>query len=401
MRILHVTPYYEDTWAYGGIPRAVAATARALARRGHDVTVCTTDVYLPDARLATPGKGAARTGGVEVRVFPNLSNKAAYHLQLFAPLGLNGYLRSHAGDFDVAHLHGCRHLPGVLAARHLRRARVPYVLTPHGTAPHIERRRVAKWLFDAIIGNGVVAGAARVIAVSTGERNQLVEMGISPHNTYVIPNPVDLAEFGETERGAFRRRLGLGPDVPIILFLGKLTPRKRLDVLVQAFAALAWPDARLVIAGNDMGYGRTLRADLQHFGVADRTIVTGLLCGADRLAALRDADVVAYPSEHEVFGLVAVESLLCGTPVVVADDSGCGEVVGGIGGGLLVEPGNADELRDALGRMLADRATWRERAAAARLKARQYGSDQVCLAIEAIYHSLAAGRVDDWDRAVV
>ena len=75
-----------------------------------------------------------RTGdAVEVRVFPNLSNRLAYHLQLFLPFGLNKYLSDQAGSFDVAHLHACRNIPGAIAAYHLHRAGVPYVLAPNGT----------------------------------------------------------------------------------------------------------------------------------------------------------------------------------------------------------------------------------------------------------------------------
>ena len=98
--------------------------------------------------------------------------------------------------------------------------------------------------------------------------------------------------------------------------------------------------------------------------------------------------MVAYPSEGEVFGLVAVEALLCGTPVVVSNDSGCGEVIRGVGGGLLVEPGNARELSDALARVLARPVAWREQAEDARLRVRQYASHEVSIAIEAVYRDV-------------
>jgi glycosyltransferase involved in cell wall biosynthesis len=392
MRILQVTPYYEDAWAYGGIPRAVAATARTLAARGHAVTVCTTDACLPNARLPRQ-QTSDRHGHVDVRVFRNLSNAAAYHLQFFMPMGLDRYLRRHAGLFDVAHLHGCHHIPGAVAARHLRRAGVPYVLTTHGTAPYIERRKLAKRVFDATIGRGVLAGAARVIAVSNAEKKQLLRCGIGPAPIDVVPNPLDIAEFLHTFPGTFRRRLGIDARVPIVLFLGKLTPRKRLDVLVEAFASLGRPDAHLVVAGNDMGYGRRLRRLIERFGIGNRTHVTGLLSGPERLCALADADVVAYPSEDEVFGLVAVEALLCGTPVVVADDSGCGEVISQNGGGMLVPPGNVPALTGALQDMLGDIDRWRHAAREARVQVRRYSSEHVCTAIEEVY-ARATARMD-------
>ena len=98
LRILHVTPYFSDAWAYGGIPRVASALARGLAERGHDVTVCATDAFTAEARLANAARTARfrphalfRTShGVTVRVFPNLSNRLAYQ-QLFAPIGLGAF----------------------------------------------------------------------------------------------------------------------------------------------------------------------------------------------------------------------------------------------------------------------------------------------------------------------
>src|SRR4051812_17180959 len=82
LRVLHVTPYFNEAWGYGGIPRLAHSLARGLSRRGHHVTVCTTDAGDASARLDAPP--CARTAdGVEVRTFANASNRLAYHWQLF------------------------------------------------------------------------------------------------------------------------------------------------------------------------------------------------------------------------------------------------------------------------------------------------------------------------------
>ena len=388
MRILHVTPYSADAWAYGGIPRLAHSLTRGLARRGHHVTVCTTDACDDTTRVPS---GDRQVDGVEWRVFPNLSNRLAYHLQLFLPHGLGNYLRRHAGTFDVAHLHACRNLPGALAAHHLRRTGVPYVLAPNGTAPRIERRLLAKQAFDVLAGRRILAGAARVLAVSDAERRQLATLGVAGRAIRVIPNPVDLDEFtSPVTPGAFRRRFAL-PSGPLVLFLGKLTPRKRLDVLARGFARLRRSDASLVIAGNDMGAGVAARSLVRTLGLERRTFFTGLLRAEQRLEALADADVLVYPSQHEIFGLVPLEALLSGTPVIVADDSGCGEVVRSIGGGQVVPLGDAETLARAIDRVLEAPPAWRAAAidAAARVRA-AYGDDVVCSQIEQLYGELVA-----------
>jgi len=319
LRILHVVPYYEQAWAYGGIPRLATTMTRALARRGHQVTVCTTDARDSRTRAASPTQNAH---GIDVRVFPNLSNAIAYHLQFFTPIGLRRYLRRSAAAFDVAHLHACHNLPGIVAAAELRRAGVPYVVSPNGTAPPLERRIRAKQLFALTAGRSLLPDAARIVAVSQAEAIQLRDMGIDETAIAVIPNPVDETEFNRPVDGpAFRQRLDLG-NARVILFLGKLTPRKGVEDLVRAFASMGDARSRLIVAGNDMGAGASVSSLIRQLALETRVIMPGLLTGSDRLEALAAADVVVYPSRDEIFGLVPLEALLAGTPVVVAGDSG-------------------------------------------------------------------------------
>jgi glycosyltransferase involved in cell wall biosynthesis len=411
LRILHVAPYCGDAWAYGGIPRLARTMTVGLARQGHHVTFVTTDacdattrLTAPEGRSSSRGSGSPRSGwsntvdGVHLRVFPNLSNRAAYHLQFFTPVGLSGYMQHHASAFDIAHLHACRNLPGVIASHYLTQSGVPYVLAPNGTAPLVERRQAAKRVFDRLFGHRVLNRARRLVAVSEAERRQLASLGVSDDRIHLIPNPVDLDEFATPiARGRFREKVAPGAG-PIVLFLGKLTPRKRAGDLVRAFAKLEErpgdsPGARvdnraatLVIAGNDMGAGASVRALVNSLGLDARTRFTGLLRGAARLEALADADVVVYPSDHEIFGLVAMESLLAGTPVVVADDSGCAEIVREVGGGITVPVGDVDRMADAMRRVLADPAGWRARAVAGAERVRErFGPDRVCGALSDLY----------------
>jgi len=385
LRILHVVPYFEHAWAYGGIPRVVTTLAYGLARRGHAITVCTTDACDATSRARGPHTPHSGPGGVDVRRFPNLSNRLAFRWQAFVPLGLTRAVQRLLPDIDVAHLHACRNLPVASAARVLSRAGLPYVVSPHGTAPIFERRHLAKRCFDLTAGRGYLEGAARVIVVSDAERRQLQELGVSDARLSVLPNPVDETEFTPPPTGdRFRavHRLDAGP---IVLLLAKLTPRKGADVLLRAFAQLQHSTAQLVIAGSDMQSGLAPDA----LARVPRARHVGLLTGRDRLDALAAADVVVYPSRDEVFGLVPIEALLAGSPVIVCSDSGGGRIIGTLGGGHIVPPGDHESLRGAIESMLNAGTLWRQRARSAALRARsRFGADVVCERLDRLYRDV-------------
>ena len=104
------------------------------------------------------------------------------------------------------------------------------------------------------------------------------------------------------------------------------------------------------------------------------------------MEALTDADVVVYPSAHEVFGLVPLESLMCGTPVIVADDCGCGEIIRETGGGDVTPVGDGGQLAAALGGMLDNLDMWRVRARAAGSAIPvMYGATTVTATLESVY----------------
>ena len=374
LHILHVVPYYEQAWAYGGIPRLATTMTHALARRGHHVTVYTTDVRDAGTRATSATAPHQR---VEVRMFPNVSNTLAYHLQFFTPIGLRARLKATASTFDIAHLHACHNLPGVIAAAELSRAGVPYVVSPNGTARPIERRVAAKRLFAMTLGRRMLAEAARVVAVSRAEAAQLGTLGVDTKSIAFIPNPIDEQEFERIPDGAqFRATLGVGRR-PLLLFLGKLTPRKGVDHLVRAFSALDRSDAVLVVAGHDMGAGPAVDALVRRLNLERRVFRPGLLTGPDRLDALAAANVVAYPSRDEVFGLVPLEALLCGTPVVVCD-------------------GHPRALSEAMASILMSERLWRRRAVAAGTVARRlFGAGIVCGQLESLYASVLAESVND------
>lgn len=397
MHVLQVSPYFPPTWAYGGIPRIVDGLSRALVRRGLQVSVLTTDALDADARAPVPPRRDHE--GVQVFTLRNLSNRLAWREQLFLPLGGRAALRA-LESVELVHLHGHRHLLNNLAVGHARRLGLPWVLTANGTLHRHERRVGAKWLWDRLIAGEIPQGAARCVAVSASDAARHQQAGIPPERIVRIPNGLDLGEFQALPpRGTFRARHGLGQR-PLVAYLGQLSPRKGVEHLVEAFADGAMGEAVLVVAGaprEAAGAASTAAGTAAGGAAAGDTggavRFCGLLRGEERLELLADADVLVYPSTAEVFGLVPFEGLLCGAPVVVGDDCGCGELIAEAGAGLLVRHGDVAGLRARIRTLLADRVAARAMVARGRRYIGEHLDFQrVAARHEALYAEVLAER---------
>ncbi len=248
LRVLHVTPYFAPAFAYGGPPRSILGLCRGLDRAGVLVQVFTTTANGP-ATLPASSSAGDRHAGVAVRYFPR-----AFPRRLFGATGLAPTLEAQIEQYDLVHTHGLWHWPGWTAAHHARRRLIPYVISPRGMldagsiAHHTWRKRVAYWMRE----RHLLEAAALLHATSEAEATTLARR-VPSVPVAMLPNGVDTPADGELARGRFRHRLGLAADAPLIVFLGRLHPIKRLDLLAAAFAGVRARHraARLVIAGPD------------------------------------------------------------------------------------------------------------------------------------------------------
>jgi glycosyltransferase involved in cell wall biosynthesis len=260
-------------------------------------------------------------------------------------------------------------------------------MTANGTLLRHERKVGAKLLWDLLVAGQIPQGAARCIAVSAHDVAAHTQAGIPGERVVRIPNGLDLAEFSPLPpRGALRARLGLGQR-PVVAYLGQISPRKGVDHLVAAFAEPI-EEAVLLVAGNDMGGLAAAQAV-----ASERVRFLGLLQGPERLELLAEADVLVYASQAEIFGLVPFEGLLCGSPVVVAEDCGCGELIAEAGAGLLVRHGDVAGLRARIRSLLRDRVAARAMVERGRRYIRErLGFEVVARQHAALYRAVLEGR---------
>ena len=365
-----------------------------LVRRGHSVTALTTDAMDSTGR-ASPVSEVF--GGIEVHRYRNLSNRLASGYQLFLPRGMGGYLRKHLFEFDVAHMHIPRALSSILVHRYATKLGVPYVLSAHGTLPRITRGKFAKEIFDLILGHRILRDATRLIAVSGTERQHYEKAGIPTSKVSVIPNGVNSDYYDSLPApGAFRSQHGLR-DRSLVLYVGRMNPRKGLVHLVRAFGELTKhrSNAHLALIGPDDGFRTRLEGFVGRLGLSEQVTFFGMVTEAAKLQAYVDADVVVYTAEHEIFGLVPFEAMICGTPVVVANDSGCGEIIAAEQAGLTVGVDDVTELRDAIEQCLEKNNSVADRTARGReFVLTQLSWSKIAQKMEGVYRDSVVCGVD-------
>ena len=232
----------------------------------------------------------------------------------------------------------------------------------------------------------------RVITATNDEKNQILRCcSATTGRVATIPCGVDLQLFTAHEKHEARRRLELDPHTPVVLFAGRLDPFKGPDQLLQAAALMRQP-AQIVIVGGKL-YGdkdlQQLRQLAHTLGIEQRVSFVGAQPRDKMPLFYSAADVTVVPSYHETFGLAAVESLACGTPVVATRAGGLMTVVQHGVSGLLVPrwPGAFAERIDLL---LRDKALHARMSANARRSVEQFGWHCVALQVSAVYEELVS-----------
>jgi len=382
MRVLHSVPYFYPAWAYGGIPRLSYHLCAELVRLGLKVDVVSTDAFDREKRRRELNFSV---DGISVRAYRNLSNRLAYDWQLFLPLGLYRE-QARISEYDLVHIHGHRNLLNAQINFWAVKSGKPVVIQPNGTLVNIERRRALKLIYDIILGKREIRNAAMFIAVSESEKRQFLGLGIAEDKIKVVPNGVRVDE--PDPRESFKERFGIKSDY--ILYLGKLTPRKGIEYVIQALKFLP-ENIYAVIAGNDMGVLPGLKALAQQLQLSDRVIFTGILNSPLKESAYREALATVYAGEYEIFGLVQFESILCGTPAIVADDCGAGEWIKKSGGGFLVPYADAEAIAEVVKKIDKEKMKDEIKKAQEWVKG-NLSWDKIAIQIKGIYQGLLHGK---------
>ena len=383
MKILHVIASLAPE--HGGPTQACLGMARAVARRGHDVAIHTTDIDVPvvgDGHVSGPD-------GLAIHY-----HQADWPRRWARSPGLGRALARAVPGVDVVHLHSLYLYHDWAVHRLCARHRVPYLLRPHGTLdPYIRRRhRLRKRAVSLWYQDRVTRDAAALHFTTAGEQ-QLAQPASHGRPGVVVPVGIAPADYAPLPHGRFR---AAHPEIgarQIVLFFGRLNFKKGLEIVVGAFAAAAArrDDVWLVLAGPDDGMRGQIEAWLHDYGVADRASFAGMLTGDEKLAALADVALFVLPSFSENFGIAVVEAMVCGLPVVISDRVNIWPEVAAAGAGAVARPA-VEPFAEAIERLLAEPALGKAMGAAGQQLVRaRYDWAGVAEQLEGVYAAIAAG----------
>ena len=384
MRILHVVPTYLPATRYGGPIFAVHGLCRALAGRGHHVEVFTTNINGRD-NSAVPLEIPVQLDGVHVRYF-----SSQYFRRLYWSPALARALTTDLTSFKVVHLHSVFLWPTWAAARSAKKAKVPYLISPRGMLVKnlIEQKsRLAKTAWLRLIEKSNLESASAIHATSVLEAEEVQRFGWRLKQIATIPNGVDeVDQFDEENISEDVKEIAA--EQPLILFLGRISWKKGLDRLLNAFALSHL--GRLAIVGPDdeklTPQLAKLARDLQ---IADRIrFLPRTVLGDDKEYLYRSATMFVLPSYSENFGNSILEAMQHGVPVVVTPEVGAAEIVRKAGSGLVVA-GDPKSLSAAICRLTANQALARSMGEAGRRHVMaDYTWAQIAGRMEGLYESL-------------
>lgn len=365
LRVLHVIPYFAPAYRYGGPPRSVLGLCQGLQAWGVELEVLTTSANGEEV-LPNSLTHSGTFEGVSVRYFP-----LSFPKRLFGTTGMRDAVRETLPKVDLVHLHGLWNYPVWMAALESMRFGIPFFISPRGMldAGSLAHHRWRKELCYKVWERWYLQRATLLHATSEREAVSLAELALGPE-VACVPNGVWLP--GKAPGFAFREKLGLDKESPVVLYLGRLHPSKRLDLLVEsvALARRQNPTIQVIIAGARDGMIvepllDRARGWCHWIGEAD---------DAAKWAVLAAARVLVMCSDSESFGMSVLEALAAGIPVVVTKTCPW-EIVERVRCGFWVEQ-RADEISKAIlevvqhpsearamgerGRKLAeDRYSWR------------------------------------------
>ncbi len=321
MKILQIVP--SISLIYGGPSQMVLGLAPALVKEGVEVTILTTDSNGDTGQipLDVPLNRPIKQDGYEIIYF----RCAPFRRYKFS-LDLLKWLKRHGQEFDIAHIHALFSPISSAAAIVCRQQKLPYILRPLGTLDpaDLRKKKQLKQIYTAIIEHQNLEGAAAIHFTSEQEAKISERFGVSTPDLVI---PLGVKQEGVTKkekRNITRQQFNIADDIPLVLFMSRIDPKKGLDLLIPALEKLLGIGYKFhfILAGTnpqDPDYEQKIKSQIQNSPLRSHTTITGFVTGELKASLLQAADLFVLPSYYENFGIAVAEAMLAGIPVVISD----------------------------------------------------------------------------------
>jgi glycosyltransferase involved in cell wall biosynthesis len=307
MRILFAISVFTPSKIYGGPATVALNQAKALVRRGHEVTVVTSDILTLDPILHI-AENEANLEGVRVLYFPTWVMLPRF--SALVSFRLWKWLRRSIKEYDVVHVHFARDWIPMIVAREAVRQKVRVFLQPHGMLGRIDG--VRKYLDRGLIAHAL-RQATGILCLQQTEEQNITSISPDAH-TWIVPNGVAMRA---TDKAWSVDALGN----KTVLFLGRLHPHKRVMFFIEAARMLleAGHQLRFRIAGPDEGDLSRAQNYVINNGIEKAVHFIGPLDHAQVVHEYTNASVYVLPSINEAFPMAILEAMVIGLPVIVTN----------------------------------------------------------------------------------
>jgi len=378
MKIILITHSFFP-YSIGGREKYVYDLAKALSEVGHEIEIFTCGNCLFKRYYKIENSGFV------IHYFPRICIPLLVGYYRIPYTIFSKLLKT---DADIIHAHDFHHFTTLISAFISRKLKKPFLLTEHGYPEQFGILNSVIKFYDKFFLPQIAKSSSRIIAVSNFIKKELIrEYNVPKEKIQVVHNAIDLNEY-KNESNIFREKYDLN-NKKIILAVGRLTKEKGFQYLIKALPTVLKkvPESILVIIGPKNYYEKNLKKLTKLSKITDNVIFTGAVSEEMLKSAFFSSDIVVIPSIYEPFGIIGLEAMAYGKPIIASGVGGLSEFLVNNKNCLIVSPNCTNELSDKISNLLINEKLANDLGVKARESVKKYDWKRIVEKILDIYEN--------------
>ncbi len=327
MKILQIIPYFIPAYSYGGPVKVCFDLSTELVKRGHQVTVVTTDTLDGNNRISNLTEVV---NGIKIIRFKNISNSLAKNCNAYLPIGFYSWVKKNIQNYDIVHCHDFFTYQNIVIRYFCKKHNIPFIIQPHGTLSPIRQKakfKRAKKLFLTLFDK-LLKDSQNIIALTIAEKNEISNINKKLINKIkVIPNGLNLKEFKNISKINLHKKYNIPKDDKIIGYIGRLQYIKGIDISLRILSKIKSNlKFTYLIIGPNEGEKEKLKKLINKLGLEKNVIFTGILNGQEKLQTIKSCDLFLFTSRSEGLPMTILEIAALGVPQILSENCNVPEI---------------------------------------------------------------------------